>query len=163
MLLLALLVVFSGIKAAQAKSLSATQPVDTKTTAVTSDNSSFTIAQFSRSSTPLYGAWKLTHSVGGILHESWLYMSGYSGKMRTRYFDANANKTQAVDQTMYLRSSSQGLVLLRDNPVYAGTNTRHPTYNADNFLFQVSSDGSLNAATCDDAGQCSDVDIESVR
>ena len=90
-------------------------------------------------------------------------MNGYSGKMRTRYFDSNVRKTQTVDQTMSLRSSSRGLILVGYNPVYAGTNTRNPTYSADNFLFQVSSDGSLNAATCDDAGQCSDVDVESVR
>ena len=90
-------------------------------------------------------------------------MSGYSGKMRTRYFDPNFNRTQTIDQSMSLRSSSRGLVLLGYNPVYAGTNTQSSTYSADNFLFQVSTDGSLLAATCDDAGQCSDVDVESVR
>ncbi|HEY9875965.1 MAG TPA: hypothetical protein V6D12_21215 [Candidatus Obscuribacterales bacterium] len=59
--------------------------------------------------------------------------------------------------------ASQRLVLLGYNPVYRGTNTRHPTYSADNFLFQVSPDGSLGVATCDDAGQCSSVDIEEIR
>ena len=67
--LLTLLVGFSGVKAAQAKSLSATQPVQ-KPAVVSGDNSSFTIAQLSRSSTPLYGSWKLNYSVGGILYES---------------------------------------------------------------------------------------------
>ncbi|HEY9692982.1 MAG TPA: hypothetical protein V6D15_12290 [Oculatellaceae cyanobacterium] len=161
-LLLAILVGFSGVKAVLAKSPSATQSVQ-KPAVITRDNSSFTIAQLSRSSTPLYGSWKLNYSVGGILYESWLYMSGYSGKMRTLYFDPNVKKTQLIDQSMSLRSSSQGLILVGYNPVYAGTNTQYPTYSADNFLFQISSDGSLLAVTCDDAGQCSGVDIESVR
>jgi hypothetical protein len=154
--LLALLVGFCGGKTAQAKSPSATPSVN-------SQNSSFTIAQSTPASNPLYGAWKLTYSVDGIVYESVLSMNGYSGRMRTRYFDPNINRTQVVDQTMSLRSSSRGLVLLGYNPVYAGTNTPHPTYNADNFLFQISPDGSLGVATCDDAGQCSDVDIEAIR
>ena len=154
--LLGLLVGFCGGKTAQAKSPSATP-------SVSSQNSSFTIAQLTQASNPLYGAWKLTYSVGGIVYESVLYMNGYSGKMRTRYFEPGINRTQVVDQTMRLRSSSQGLVLLGYNPVYRGTNTPHPTYSADNFLFQITPDGSLGVATCDDAGRCSSVDIEAIR
>jgi hypothetical protein len=120
------------------------------------------IAQLIDANSPLYGSWKLKYSVDGVVYQSVLVMEGYSGVMRTRYFDPRINKKQVVDQEISLRSSSQGLVLLGYNPVYPGTSRRHPTYAADNFLFSVEPDGSLTAYTCDDLRQCSAVDVESV-
>lgn len=126
-------------------------------------SSSFTIAQLTQASSPIYGNWKLQYSVDGIIYESVLVMQGYYGGMRTRYFDPQSRRSTAVDQTMTLKSSANGLVLLGSNPVYAGTRTRHPTYSADNFLFQIRPDGTTVAFTCDYNLQCSPVDIESIR
>jgi hypothetical protein len=140
---------FSGMKPVNANSPITPQP------------SSFTIAQLTEANSPLYGTWKLTYSVDGIVYESILRMDGYLGAMRTRYFHPLRRRTVAIDQTMQLKSSSKGLVLLGYNPVVAGTRNR-AEYNADNFLFQISPNGSLLVFTCDDALQCSAVDIEAI-
>lgn len=147
---------------------SAAKPIYAYKPSVTPKNSnpqssSFTLAQLTEASSPIYGTWKLQYSVNGIIHESILNMRGYSGSMRTRYFDLQPRKSVAVDQTMTLKSSANGLVLLGSNPVYAGTRTRHPNYSADNFLFQLRPDGTLVVFTCDYNLQCSSVDIEAVR
>lgn len=124
--------------------------------------SSFTIAQLTEASSPLYGTWKLTYSVDGIVYESVLRMEGYVGAMRTIYFHPQHRRTIAIDQVMRLKSSSRGLILLGYNPVYAGTRTR-AAYNADNFLFQVRPNGTLLVFTCDNALQCSNVDLEVIQ
>jgi hypothetical protein len=100
-----------------------------------SQSSSYAIAQLLDANSPIYGSWNLRYSVDGIVYQSVLVMQGYSGVMRTRYFEPGINKKQVVDQEISLKSSPQGLILLGYNPVYAGTSTRHPTYVADNFLF----------------------------
>ncbi|MDZ8065262.1 MAG: hypothetical protein RMY64_06425 [Nostoc sp. DedQUE08] len=120
------------------------------------------IAQLLDANSPIYGSWKLRYSIDGIVYQSVLVMEGYSGVMRTRYFNPSINQKQGVDQNISLKSSPQGLVLLGYNPVYAGTSRRHPTYAADNFLFSVEPDGSLTAYTCDERRQCSAVDIERI-
>ncbi|MDZ7968375.1 MAG: hypothetical protein RM368_26065 [Nostoc sp. DedSLP03] len=127
-----------------------------------SQSSSYAIAQLLDANSPIYGSWKLRYSIDGIVYQSVLVMEGYSGVMRTRYFDPSINQKQGVDQNISLKSSPQGLVLLGYNPVYAGTSRRHPTYAADNFLFSVEPDGSLTAYTCDERSQCSAVDIERI-
>ncbi|MBN3959378.1 hypothetical protein [Nostoc sp. NMS8] len=127
-----------------------------------SQSSSYAIAQVVDANSPIYGSWKLRYSVDGIVYQSVLVMKGYSGTMRTKYFDPRINKKQIIDQQVSLKSSPQGLVLLGYNPVYAGTSRRHPTYAADNFLFSVEPDGSLTAYTCDDLRQCSAVDVEEI-
>lgn len=120
------------------------------------------IAQLLDANSPIYGSWKLRYSIDGIVYQSVLVMEGYSGVMRTKYFDPSINQKQGVDQNISLKSSPQGLVLLGYNPVYAGTSRRHPSYAADNFLFSVEPDGSLTAYTCDERRQCSAVDIERI-
>lgn len=120
------------------------------------------IAQLLDANSPIYGSWKLRYSIDGIVYQSVLVMEGYSGVMRTRYFNPSINQKQGVDQNISLKSSPQGLVLLGYNPVYAGTSRRHPSYAADNFLFSVEPDGSLTAYTCDERRQCSAVDIERI-
>lgn len=128
--------------------------------AITTQSDSFTIAQLTEAHSPIYGNWTLRYSVDGIIYQSVLVMDGHSGIMRTQFFSLNTGETEIVDQTMKLRSSAQGLVLLGYNPVYAGTNTPHPTYSPDNFLFQMQPDGTTVVFTCDDAGRCSPVEIE---
>ena len=149
-----------GIESAGAKSPLAPSPVMSPPTNI-SHASSYNIAQLTDANSPLYGNWKLIYSVDGIVYESILIMRGYSGNMRTRYHDPNKGK-QVVDQTMYLKSSSSGLVLLGDNPVDAGTSKKHPIYAADKFLLAIQPDGSLQFLTCDDQQQCSYVKSEAL-
>ncbi|MBD2775268.1 hypothetical protein [Iningainema tapete] len=151
-----------GMKSADAKNPLVQSPVPTPSVDVT-QSSSYTIAQLVEANSPVNGSWKLTYSVDGIVYQSVLLMNGYTGAMRIRYFDPNLRKTQAVDQSLRLKSSPQGLVLLGYNPVYAGTSRRHPTYSADNFLFSIRPDGSPAVFVCDYARRCSAVDVETIR
>lgn len=144
-----------GIKSADAKNTLVQ-------TAVVSQSSSYTIAQIVNANSPLYGSWSLRYSIDGVVHESVLVMEGYYGAMRTRYFDSSINRSQAIAQEISLKSSPEGLILLGDNPVYAGTSKRHPNYAADNFLFSVEPDGSVIAYTCDNLRQCSAVNVEAI-
>ncbi|MEH2217352.1 MAG: hypothetical protein V7K72_09595 [Nostoc sp.] len=144
-----------GIKSANGRDILAQTPN-------TSQSSSYAIAQLVDANSPLYGSWSFRYSVDGVVYQSVLVMKGYSGMMRTRYFDSTINQRQVVDQEISLKSSPQGLVLLGYNPVYPGTSRRHPTYAADNFLFSVEPDGSVIAYTCDDLRRCSAVDVESI-
>ncbi|MBW4479976.1 MAG: hypothetical protein KME54_24835 [Tolypothrix brevis GSE-NOS-MK-07-07A] len=151
--LLSLTVGLFGIESANAKNPLTEVPVTAP---------SNYIAQVTDASNPIYGSWKLRHSVDGIVYESVLVMKGFSGSMRTRYYHPSLGK-QAVDQTMYLKNSPDGLVLLGYSPVYAGTNRKHPTYSADNFLFAIEPDGSAKVETCDDSRQCSAVTAQTIR
>ncbi|MGK7884493.1 MAG: hypothetical protein AB4057_07685 [Crocosphaera sp.] len=106
------------------------------------------------------GCWKLIYSVGGIVHESFLVINGSGGKMLTTYFNTNTQRTDYVEQTMRLKNSPRGILILGYNPVYPNTSRRHPTYAADNFLLQVGTDGKVAIAMMDDAGYSSLVDVE---
>ncbi|MCC5618025.1 hypothetical protein LC605_23660 [Nostoc sp. CHAB 5836] len=150
--LLSLTVGLLGIESANAKNPLTEAPITAP---------SNYIAQVTDASNPIYGNWKLRYSVNGIVYESILVMKGFSGSMRTRYYYPSLGK-QAVDQTMYLKSSPDGLILLGYNPVYAGTNTEHPTYVADNFLFAIEYDGA-KAEICDDLLRCSAVSVQAIR
>ncbi len=107
----------------------------------------------------LKGQWVLQYSVNGTIYQSVLRMKGTSGVMVTQYYDPQCQCTQKVQQTMRLKSSAHGLLILGYNPRYAGTNKRHPTYQADNFLYQITPYGERKFVTCDDGGQCSPVEI----
>lgn len=107
------------------------------------------------------GVWRLQFSVGATRHDSVLYMKGPLGRMRTQYFNPATSKTETVDQIMKLWSSSQGLILKGYNPVDADTQNPHPTYSADEFLFQQRPDGTLYIDNCS-GGRCSQVRAEFV-
>ncbi|MHC5832679.1 MAG: hypothetical protein ACYT04_96040, partial [Nostoc sp.] len=59
-----------------------------------SQSSSYAIAQLLEANSPIYGTWNLRYSIDGIVYQSVLVMEGYSGMMRTRYFDPTINKKQ---------------------------------------------------------------------
>lgn len=111
------------------------------------------------SSGQLQGTLNLRYSIAGIVYESTLTMDGDSGKMLTIYFNPNSNSTEIVEQTMKVKPSAQGLILLGYNPVYPGTQIQYPNYSADNFLFRVNPNGSQEFMTCDDTGRCSPVEV----
>ncbi|BAY21008.1 RDD domain-containing protein [Calothrix sp. NIES-2100] len=151
-----------GVEPANAKNAE-TEAAKTTPSNDVAQSSQVTIAQVSDLVTPIYGSWKLRHSVGGIVHESILKMNGYSGTMRTRFFNILSKKTEAVDQTMYLKPHPDGLLIWGYNPVYAGTRTKHPIYLPDNFFFSIPPDRPAVFINCDDGNQCSAVDVEPIR
>lgn len=110
-------------------------------------------------SEPFYGTYGMRFSAGAVVHEGTLYMHGCTGSLYVSYYSVARKRTERVKQTIRVRSSSEGIVLLGYRPVYAGSNRPHPTYAADNFLIQVDQRGGLSAINCDDAGQCSPVNF----
>ncbi len=82
-------------------------------------------------------------------------MDGYDGVMVTEYYEVEYGRTLTIKQTMRLRASSEGLLILGYNPVFYGTNRRVSTYSPDNFLFQIRPDGSYQFTMCDDRERCS--------
>lgn len=104
---------------------------------------------------PIYGCQRLVYSPFGVVYDSELRMNGYDGMMVTRFFNQNTNRPEAVQQMMRVVSSSQGLVISGSNPVYFGTNIRHPTYSPDNFLFQIQPNGTYHAIARDNLGRTS--------
>lgn len=129
------------------------------TVALTSSKKFNRSSQLIAQNNTLYGCWKLTYSVGGVVYESLLRMNGYNGLMVTQYFNTGTRRTEFVQQSMELKDYSKGLLILGYNPVYPGTTRRHPTYSPDNFLFQITPRGGYGAATCDLAGRCSPVEV----
>jgi hypothetical protein len=129
-------------------------------------SSSYTIAQtnskITDANSPIYGTYKLTYSVDGIVYESTLVMSGYSGVMRTRYYDSDTGKPEVVRQNMALKSIPQGLFLIGSNPVYDKTSKPAKDYSPDNFLFSITPDGPV-FFTCDRMERCSHVDLEVIK
>ena len=123
-----------------------------------SRSSSYTIAQVGNANNPIYGTWKLTYSVDAIVHESTLVMSGYSGVMRTRYYNSKNGKTEVIRQNMTLKSVPKGLFLIGSNPVYDRTSKKAEDYSPDNFLFSITPDGPV-LLMCDRMERCSYVEL----
>jgi hypothetical protein len=126
-----------------------------------SQSSSYTIAQVGNANSPIYGTWKLTYSVDAIVHESTLVMSGYSGVMRTRYYNTNKRKVEVIRQNMTLKSIPKGLFLIGSNPVHDRT-SRKADYIPDNFLFSITPDGPV-FLMCDRMERCSYVDLAVIK
>jgi CRISPR/Cas system CMR-associated protein Cmr5 small subunit len=110
----------------------------------------------------IYRNFKLRYSISEVVYESTLKMKGDSGTMLTKFFDKNTNKTEIIEQTIKLEQSSTGLLLLGFDPVYPDTQIPYPNYAADKFIIEFNRDGSFNWTTCDDAGNCSDVEVENL-
>jgi hypothetical protein len=146
-----------SVGSAYAKNQEAKLPVPLQSFIPVVQSSSFNIAQVTNASSPVYGSWTLSYSIDGIDYESILDMHGYSGTMQIRYFDYRLGETQVVDQTMYLKALPEGTILLGYNPVYAGTDIKHPTYTADDFWFSVQPNGSAEIIHCNDTEECSPV------
>ena len=139
----------------QVQALDSSKKISTERLEPSLPSSSFKIAQ----SNPIYGQWRLRFNNAGVVYESILRMNGYRGIMLTRFYDVNTRRSAIVQQTMRLKSSPKGLIILGYNPVYPGTKNRYPGYSPDNFLFQINPNGSVRFATCDDARRCSPVEI----
>jgi serine/threonine protein kinase len=107
----------------------------------------------------LDGYWRLEFNDGQIDYRSVLYMNGVNGEMVTEYLNPTTNKNQKVYQTVRLWSSSLGLVVKGYYPLDTQTKQAHPTYQADEILFQQKPNGSYSADNCS-AGGCAIVTVE---
>jgi len=89
------------------------------------------------------GVWKLSYSVGFVVHESQLSMTGPSGVMLTQFFDGESNQTKTILQRIELWSSARGLVLLGSNPTDLDAGEKDSTYSTDNFRVAQRPDGTF--------------------
>ncbi|BAY09335.1 hypothetical protein [Calothrix sp. NIES-2098] len=135
----------------------------TENQATITQSSNYKIAQYSEANSPIYGTWKLTYSIDGVVYESVLIMNGYKGGLGTTFYDPNLRRTRVISQTMYLKSSAKGLILVGYNPTDYYTKQPARNYSPDNFLISLLPNGSLLVTTCDRAGRCSDVDLQALR
>ncbi|WP_422103821.1 hypothetical protein [Winogradskyella sp.] len=78
-----------------------------------------------------------------------VYDGGY-GKMRVRYY--RDGRTRMVEQSMKVEKTLYGMKLNGHNPVYPGTSTAHPSYNADNFYISIHENGNYSIISVDDDG-----------
>lgn len=72
-----------------------------------------------------------------------------TGAMRVKFYD---NGPRMVEQYVRLENTLSGLRITGYNPVYPGTSTRHPSYQADNFYISQDENGNLSLMNVDDGG-----------
>jgi hypothetical protein len=100
----------------------------------------------------------------GILHQGKLMLNrSGNGSMYVEYFNALNNRPEAIVQTMTVRDSEHGILIIGSNPVYAGTRSRNPTYHPDNFLLRVEGNGDYVIYAFDGQGQQGQVDLSECR
>jgi hypothetical protein len=100
----------------------------------------------------------------GILHQGKLMLNkSGNGAMQVEFFNASTNRPEVIVQSMTVRDSQHGILIVGSNPVYAGTRNRHPTYHPDNFLLKVQENGDYLFFAFDGQGTRSPVDISDCR
>jgi hypothetical protein len=67
-----------------------------------------------------------------------------------------------IEQSFVLEYSNDVMVLDGYDPVYAGTNVSHSSYNADNFYITIDDNGVYNCLNIDDANSISKVSIRKI-
>jgi len=82
------------------------------------------------------GIWKLEFAVGVTQHQAILSMSGELGFMLVKLPDGQGG-TKEIGQTMKLRQSYQGSVIVGEDPTDLDTDKPSDTYLPDNFLIAV--------------------------
>jgi hypothetical protein len=101
----------------------------------------------------------IAFSNGQIIHRGRLVLGqNGQGMMRVSFRNARSGQDELIDEVMVMRNTPRGLVVLGYNPVFAGTNRRHPTYSADNFIIQRQN-GQYVFFSVDDAGNQSHTDV----
>lgn len=105
--------------------------------------------------------YKITFTAGVTQYRAALIIfEDGSGKMRVRFY---SDGTKMVEQTMKVENTEYGLRLTGYNPVYPGTTTSHPTYNADNFYISIDENGNYSITNIDDAGVSAKTYIEQIE
>ncbi|MBD2480905.1 RDD family protein [Planktothrix sp. FACHB-1365] len=82
------------------------------------------------------GVWGLEFAVGATQHQAILSINGDSGFMVVRLPDGKGG-IQNIRQTMKLRQSYKGLVIVGEDPTDLDTDKPSDTYRPDNFLIAV--------------------------
>jgi len=88
-----------------------------------------------------------------------LYENG-TGSFRVKYF--SDGQTRMVEQQMKVENTSEGTRLAGYNPVYPGTTTTYPNYNADNFYLTQDENGVYTCENIDDAGSQSKCNVREI-
>ena len=100
----------------------------------------------------------------GILHQGKLMLNkSGNGSMQVEYFNASNNRPEVIIQAMTVQDSPYGILIVGNNPVYAGTRVRHPTYHPDNFLLNVQENGDYLFFAFDGQGTKSPVEVTDCR
>ena len=86
------------------------------------------------------GVWELEFAAGVNQHQAVLSMSGDSGFMIVNAPNNPQGGSYNIWQTMTLRQSSKGLVIVGENPTDVDTNQANNTYVTDNILIRVEAD-----------------------
>ncbi|MEG3863816.1 RDD family protein [Microcoleus sp. herbarium12] len=86
------------------------------------------------------GVWELEFAAGVNQHQAVLSMSGDSGFMIVNAPNNPQGGSYKIWQTMTLRQSSKGLVIVGENPTDVDTNKANNTYVTDNILIRVEAD-----------------------
>ncbi|GAB4198425.1 MAG: hypothetical protein OHK0022_17760 [Roseiflexaceae bacterium] len=103
------------------------------------------------------GRYSVEFTANTVQHKGVLDMQGELGTMIIEYYNPRTQKTDRVQQTMFLANCTDGLKLFGINPVIPGTNTTHPSYIADNIRIRRNTDGSVDLENCDDQSICAPV------
>ena len=100
------------------------------------------------------GVWNFEHSSGLLVHQATLYMSDGNGKVITKFFDEDTNKTKVVEQKAMLCQSSSGLMVLGTLPMdfMTGITGEAVKYDADNFSMKKMPNGSFEIFSSDENG-----------
>src|SRR6185369_13745969 len=97
-----------------------------------------------KTSRSLDGVWTFEHSAGVLVHEAVLYISEGTGKVITKYFDENTNRTKTIEQRVVQCQSASGIMISGFLPMDWETGTTYDIgYNADNFSMKRLPSGSL--------------------
>jgi hypothetical protein len=91
-----------------------------------------------------------------------LYSDG-TGKMRFKYYNSSTSSNVMVEQTVATVATTTGLTISGSNPVYPGTTTKYPSYNADNFYVTKDTYGGLKITNTDDGGVTASATIKLIN
>lgn len=115
-------------------------------------------AQLPRCSDPGPHHYWLRFSSEGVAHFAHLVMSGCTGTMYVRFYDENVQRPAVVRQSMQIVASPHGVLVSGSQPVDSSTGIPYRTYLADQLLFRLLPDGTVQIENCDRPEECSPAD-----
>ena len=109
-------------------------------------------------------AWEMWFMGGYTQHHAFMVLDGNGGgKVRVKFFSANTNRTEIVEQTIKLENTTQGIRLACYDAVYANTNYRHLSYATDNFYLIQDDYGNTSIYNADDGSNLTKVTIKEIK
>jgi hypothetical protein len=90
-----------------------------------------------------------------------LWDNSNAGRMRVRYYADG--QTNMVEETAQAENTVLGLRIAGYNAVYAGTETRHPSYRPDNFYMSTDENGNVSVTNIDDGGVVANCSVRVIK